>query len=125
MTLNTPNLNSSGGSWVMHFAELNENPLDKSAVTAPVATQEVDPGYPLELMRQNVQGTVTLSAVIHDDGHVGEIQVLSGVDDRLDQYACAALARWRFLPGEKNGKPVALQAVIMIPFRPMRTKSNF
>ncbi len=125
MTLNTPNLNSAGGSWVMHFAELNENPQDKSAVTAPVATQEVDPGYPLELMRQNVQGTVTLSAVIHDDGHVGEIQVLRGVDDRLDQYACAALARWRFRPGEKNGRPVALQAVVMIPFRPVRTKSNF
>jgi len=125
MTLNTPNLNSAGGSWVMHFAELNENPLDKSEVTAPVATQEVDPGYPLELMRQNVQGTVTLSAVIHADGHVGEIQVLSGVDDRLDQYACTALARWRFRPGEKSGKPVALQAVIVIPFRPMRTKSNF
>jgi TonB family protein len=125
MTLNTPNLNSAGGSWVMHFAELNENPLDKSEVTAPVATQEVDPGYPIELMRQNVRGIVTLAAVIHDDGRVDEIHVLSGIDDRLDQYACAALARWRFVPGEKGGKPIALQAVIMIPFRPMRTKSDF
>ena len=124
MTLNTPNLNSAGGSWVMHFAEFNEDPLDKSELTAPVATQEVDPGYPLELMRQNVQGTVTLSAVIRSDGTVGDVRVLSGVDDRLDQYACNALGRWKFRPAEKNGKPVALQAVVKIPFRPMR-RSGF
>ena len=120
MTLNTPNLNSAGGSWVMHFAEFKEDLQDKSELTAPVATQEVDPGYPLELMRQNVQGTVTLSAVIRSDGTVSDVRVLSGVDDRLDQYACNALGQWKFRPAEKNGKPVALQAVVKIPFRPMR-----
>ena len=124
MTLNTPNLNSAGGSWVMHFAEFKEDPQDKSQLTAPVATQEVDPGYPLELMRQNVQGTVTLSAVIRSDGSVGDVRVLSGVDDRLDQYASNALGRWKFRPAEKNGKPVALQAVVKIPFRPMK-RSGF
>lgn len=120
LTLNTPNLNSAGGSWVMRFAELKEDPQDKGELTAPIATEEVDPGYPLELMRQNVQGTVTLSAVIHSDGHVGEVRILSGVDDRLDQYACEALGRWKFQPAEKNGKPVPLQAVVKIPFRPMK-----
>jgi TonB family protein len=124
MTLNTPNLNSAGGSWIIHFAELHENPLDKSDLTAPVATHEVDPGYPLELMRQNVQGTVTVTAVIREDGSVDEVRVLSGVDDRLDQYACAALARWKFRPATRNGSPTALQAVVMIPFRPMR-RSGF
>jgi TonB family protein len=123
MTLNVPNLNSAGGSWVMHFAELKdvEKPGD---LVAPVATHEVDPGYPIELMRQNVQGTVMLSAVIRSDGSVGEVQILRGVDDRLDEYASAALSRWRFRPATRNGDPVALQAVVMIPFRPMR-RSGF
>jgi len=119
MTLNVPNLNSAGGSWVMHFAELKE--AEKPGeLTAPVATQEVDPGYPLELMRQNVQGTVMLSAVIRSDGSVGEVRILRGVDDRLDVYASAALSRWRFRPATRNGDPVAIQTVVMIPFRPMR-----
>ncbi len=67
-----PNLNSAGGSWVIRFAELNENHgnEDKGELTAPVATQKVDPAYPLELMRRNVQGTVTLYAVIRNDGSV-------------------------------------------------------
>jgi TonB family protein len=119
MILNVPNLNSAGGSWIMHFAELKEDEKQGELV-APVATQEVDPGYPLELMRQNVQGTVILSAVIHSNGAVGDVRILRGVDDRLDQYASAALARWRFRPATKNGDAVALQAVVMIPFRPMR-----
>jgi TonB family protein len=123
MILNVPNLNSAGGSWVMHFAELKDAEKQGDLV-APVATQEVDPGYPLELMRQNVQGTVILSAVIHSNGSVGDVRILRGVDDRLDQYASAALSRWRFRPATRNGDPVALQTVVMIPFRPMR-KSGF
>jgi TonB family protein len=119
MTLNVPNVNSAGGSWVMHYVELKdaEKPGD---LVAPVAIQEVDPGYPLELMKEKVQGTVVLSAVIRSDGSVGEVCILRGVDDRLDAYASAALSRWRFRPATRNGDPTALQTVVTIPFRPMR-----
>lgn len=124
MTLSVPNLNSAGGSWVMHFVEQKESEKQGELV-APVATRTADPGYPLELMRQNVRGTVVLSAVINADGSVGDVQVLNSIDDRLDEYASSALSRWRFLPALKNGNPVALQAVVMIPFRPRPEKSGF
>jgi TonB family protein len=123
MTLNVPNLNSATGSWVIHFAEMGGG--EKGELVAPLATQEVDPGYPLELMRHNVQGTVTLYAVIRSDGSVGQVRVLNSVDDRLDDYACAALSQWKFRPAMKNGNPVALEAVVMIPFRPLRGKGGF
>ena len=116
MTLNMPNLNSVGGSWVIRFAELNEDG-GKGDLVAPVATQKVDPAYPAELMRENVQGTVTLYAVIHSDGHVGEVRVLRGIDLRLDGFACEALAHWHFRPATRNGSAVALEAVVTIPFR--------
>lgn len=124
MTLNMPNLNSAGGSWVIRFAELNPNEA-KGDLTAPEATQKVDPAYPLELMRRNVQGTVTLYAVIRNDGSVNDVRVLRGVDDQLDQYARAALTRWHFRPATKNGAAVDLEAVVMIPFKPVRIKSSF
>jgi protein TonB len=89
-------------------------------LVAPVAIREVGPGYPLELMKENVQGTVMLSAVIRSDGSVSEVNILHGLDDRLDAYASAALSRWRFRPATRNGDPVALQTVVMIPFRPRR-----
>ncbi len=124
MTLNMPNLNSGGGSWVIRFAELKQNE-EKGDLTAPVATQKVDPAYPTELMKHNIQGTVTLYAVIRSDGSVGAVRVLRGVDDRLDEYARAALARWRFQPGTKNGAAVDLEAVVMIPFRPVPVRSGY
>jgi TonB family protein len=87
---------------------------------APVATEKSDPGYPLELIRANVHGMVTLYAVIHTDGKVGDIRVLNSPDERLDSYAAQALARWKFVPAVRAGKPVALEAVVVIPFRVRR-----
>jgi protein TonB len=116
MRLNMPNLNSASGSWVMKFAELDGGKHEGELLT-PVLVEKIDPGYPLELMRTNVHGMVTLYAVIHPDGKVGEIRVLSSPDERLDPYAAKALARWKFAPAERAGKAVALEAVVQIPFR--------
>ena len=44
----------------------------------------------MQLMRENVAGTVILYAVIHADGTVGDVRVLRGVDDRLDRFASEA-----------------------------------
>lgn len=120
MTLNMPNLNSSTGSWDIRFAELSAG-RKVGDLLAPVATETSDPGYPLELIRANVHGMVTLYAVIHSDGKVGDIRVLNSPDERLDSYAEKALARWRFVPAERAGKPVALEAVVKIPFRVRRS----
>jgi TonB family protein len=117
-TLNMPNLNSTTGSWVIKFAELGGDRKEKEGeLLEPVATEKSDPGYPLELIRANVHGMVTLYAVIRSDGKVGDIRVLNSEDERLDSFASKALARWKFVPAERAGKPVALEAVVMIPFR--------
>ena len=121
MILNMPNLNSAGGSWVIRFAEKAQNDV-ASDLTAPQATRKVDPGYPTELMREHVQGTVILYAVIHRDGTVGNVRILSSVDERLDQFALAAMSRWQFRPATRNGNAVDLDAVVTIPFR---AKSSF
>ena len=115
MTLNMPNLASAGGSWIIRFAELNETTV-KGEVTAPQAMVKVDPAYPAELMRDRVEGTVMLYAVIRKDGTVGEVKVLRGVEDQLDESARVALAKWKFHPGTKNGSAVDLETVVQIPF---------
>jgi TonB family protein len=115
MTLNMPNLTSAGGSWIMRFAELKETAV-KGEVVAPQAMVKVDPAYPAEAMRDRVEGTVMLYAVIHKDGTVGDVKVLRGVDDKLDESARVALAQWKFRPGTKNGSAVDLETVVQIPF---------
>ncbi|MGB6629852.1 MAG: energy transducer TonB [Terriglobales bacterium] len=122
MTLNMPNLNSSTGSWVIKFAELDEGHKEGS-LTPPESKEKLDPGYPLDLIRANVHGMVTLYAVIKPDGNVGSVRVLNSPDDRLDSYAAKALASCKFQPAVRAGKPVALEAVVIIPFRVRR--NNF
>jgi TonB family protein len=135
LTLNMPNLNSSAGSWVIRFAELNHDSGSRYSnhdagasaadLSQPMATRKVDPAYPIQLMRENVRGTVILYAVIHADGTVGDVRVLRGVDERLDRYASEALARWQFQPATKNGTPVDVEATFQIPFRPSQAGTNF
>lgn len=123
MALNMPNLTSaSGSSWIIRFAEMNPAPGSiGDGVSAPVALSKVDPAYPTALMHDRIEGVVILYAVIHSDGSVGEIRVLQGVDDTLDENARTALQKWHFRPGTKNGAPVDLEAVIRIPFRAPRS----
>jgi TonB family protein len=116
LVLNMPNLSSRAGSWVIHFAELKESD-NKTKPTPPVALNEVDPAYTADAMRDRVEGTVTLYAVIRPDGSVTDIKVLNSLDDRLDSSAMRALSHWHFRPGTKNGEPIALEAVVQIPFR--------
>jgi len=116
MSLNMPNLTSAGGSWIIRFAELNDDAGPPGDLSPPVATLKVDPAYPAEALRARVEGTVTLFAIIRKDGTVGEVKVLQGVDQRLDENAKVALLRWRFRPATKNGAAVDLEAVVKIPF---------
>ncbi len=72
------------------------------------------------MIRANVHGIVSLYAVINADGKVGDIRILNSPDERLDSYAAKALTSWKFLPAERAGKPVAVEAVVEIPFRVRR-----
>jgi TonB family protein len=132
LALNMPNLNSGGGSWIIRFAAMEgagQPPHADSAsandLSSPVATRKVDPAYPLELMKQNIGGTVILYAVIHADGTVGGVRILRSVDDRLDHYASDAIAKWHFQPATKNGTAVDVEATFWIPFHPVRAKTDF
>jgi TonB family protein len=141
LSLSMPNLNSAGGSWIVRFAALKPDagsgsPSARAAsgdssssssenLSAPSATRKFDPAYPQELMRQNVGGTVILYGIIHTDGTVGSVRVLRSVDDRIDQFASEAIAKWQFQPATKDGAPVDVEATFSIPFRPAKTNSNF
>ena len=115
LILNMPNLTSASGSWIIRFAELRESD-NKTPIAAPVATSKYDPAYPADALRDNVEGVVKLYAIIRADGTVSGIKLLNGVDPRIDVAAERALSRWQFRPGTKNGDPVDLEAVVLIPF---------
>ncbi|HEV7673995.1 MAG TPA: TonB family protein [Candidatus Angelobacter sp.] len=120
MRLSMPNLASSTGSWSIRFAELNAT-HGGADLSAPEAITKVDPAYPQDLMHDRVEGMVILYAVIRADGSVGEVKVLEGFDDRLNENARKALEQWHFRPGTKDGTPVDIEAVVRVPFKVPRS----
>lgn len=123
MSVQMPNITSYTGSWLIWFAErqqeLGSAPFGSphGQVSAPVPLRKVDPKYLPSAISDRVEGTVRLAAVIRKDGRVDSVKLLRHLDDRLDESATQAIDKWQFQPALRNGKPVDVDAVIEIPFR--------
>ncbi len=118
--VNMPNFTSAAGSWILNFAQLDEDDpryRQRGQLATPVLIEKVDPQYPQAAIRENVDGQVILYAIIRKDGSVDSIQLVHGIDPRLDRNAMVALARWKFRPASRDGVPVDVEAVVYIPFR--------
>ena len=85
-------------------------------VTAPVVLKEVKPEYTAKARDAGIQGTVTLECVVLSDGWVGDTRVTKGLDPDLDRQAVQTLRRWRFKPGERQGKPVPVRVQVEMNF---------
>ncbi|HKS82597.1 MAG TPA: TonB family protein [Candidatus Acidoferrales bacterium] len=121
MHIDMPNLTSVTGSWILNFAELNEEmsaeTQGKGRLAAPILERKVDPEYPPAAIKAHIEGQVILYAIIRKDGTVDSIQRVRGLDPQLDKNAMTALAQWKFQPATRGGVPVDIEAVVYIPFR--------
>jgi len=119
MNVDMPNLNSVTGSWIIHFAEMHVPgvPRNSAQLNAPGPLHKVDPKYPQDLIQEHVEGEVILYGVIRPDGSVDSIQLVRGLDKQLDANAIEAFKQWKFHPATKDGQPVALEAIVHIPFK--------
>jgi TonB family protein len=116
VAIQSPNLTSHSGSWLMWYADRAELPY-KAVIYAPQPVHEVDPKYIATAVEERVEGTVRLAFVIGQNGRVTGVELVKGVDDRLDQSAIDALRKWQFTPAVREGKPVDVDALVEIPFR--------
>lgn len=94
-------------------------------LAAPVAPPRVDasqlnspaPVYPHMSRRLREEGTVYLELMIEADGTVSDIRVkTSSGSRRLDASALAAVRKWRYIPAQRGGVPIAFRYVQPIEF---------
>lgn len=81
----------------------------------PRPTVQVPPDYPLGLAMMDKSGIVLLTFVVDINGLVTDIRVLHTTDPGFNEAAVAAVAKWRFIPGKKNGRPVNVR--MELPFQ--------
>jgi TonB family protein len=117
MAIQMPNITSYSGSWLMWYSERTSRPVSTATITAPVVHRKVDPKYIATAVSERIEGTVRLRAVIHADGSVGSVELVHGLDERLDRTAQEALAKWQFSPAERNGEAIDVDILVEIPFR--------
>jgi TonB family protein len=86
-------------------------------VSPPRVILKVEPEYSEEARKAKFQGTVILFVVVDEKGNPRELKVIRPLGLGLDQKAIEAVEKWKFRPGMKDGKPVAVQATIEVNFR--------
>ena len=86
-------------------------------VSAPTLVFKVEPEYSEEARKAKFQGTVVLSVVVDEKGQPRDLKVLRPLGLGLDEKAIEAVMKWKFRPGFKDGRPVAVAATIEVNFR--------
>ena len=127
MAIQMPNLTSYSGSWLMWYADRSRPEAARSTtpVAPPVAWRKVDPKYVASAVTDRIQGKVRLACVIGTDGHVSTIELVSGLDDRLNQSAEEALAKWEFTPATRHGEPVEVDVLVEDSFQARAAYTGF
>ncbi len=74
------------------------------------------PYYPFESRIAGIDGTVVLDVLVNRDGSVGQARATSYPDPFLRDAAIAAVLRWKFRPGLRNGLPADLHLRVPITF---------
>jgi protein TonB len=88
-----------------------------NGVSAPTLLFSPEPEYSEEARKAKFQGTVKLALVVDERGNPTQIKVITPLGLGLDQKAIEAVQKWKFKPGMKDGKPVAVQASVEVNFR--------
>jgi TonB family protein len=92
----------------------------QAQVSADVMEQllihRVEPMYPAEARRDDVQGIIALDIIVGRDGSVISMHPLNG-PDILARAAMDALRWWKFEPYRINGEPAVAETTVAVEFK--------
>jgi TonB family protein len=84
---------------------------------APRVLYREEPRYSEEAMRARINSSVRVSGTVSTAGIIEGIRVIRSAGFGLDEEALTACQHWRFAPGEKNGRPIAVPLALTLAFR--------
>jgi TonB family protein len=105
-------------AWVLPVMQPSLVAQQESGKTiAPRLIHKVEPEYSQEARDAGLEGAVVLGVEVGTDGLAHDIRVLRRLGMGLDEKAVATVRSWKFEPGTRDGKPVAVPATIEMNFR--------
>jgi len=76
----------------------------------------VEPAYPAEARKADLQGVIALDIIVGRDGSVVGMHALNG-PDVLARAAMDALRWWKFEPYRVNGEPAVVETTVAVEFK--------
>jgi hypothetical protein len=117
-----------GKNWILQYCaddSSDPRPVRQSSrveirldpgIVPPSAVEQFDFYRPaVSKSDANRQEMIILQGVIREDGSVGELKVLQGLNETVNQAALAAFGRWKFRPAQRSSKPIAVEVLVGIP----------
>jgi len=92
---------------VFEIADLDE---------APRAITQFPPKYPPALRRTGLEGKVLLIFIVDESGNVVNARAVKSDHPDFERSALDTVNRWRFKPGQKDGKAVKTRVRIPLSF---------
>ena len=85
-------------------------------VMEKLLVHRVEPTYPPEARKENLQGIIALDIVVGRDGSVVSMRPLNG-PEVLARAAMDALRWWKFEPYRVNGEPAVVETTVAVEFK--------
>ena len=100
------------------------------AVTPPAVLKKVGPTWPKNARKRRIEGRCLIALVVDAEGNPQDIHVLRSIGENLtgkdkaaaaelDRAALQAVAEYRFVPAQKDGKPVPVRVNVEVNFKLM------
>jgi protein TonB len=98
-------------------AEGTKQGVAAEVLASPLYGVNPPPSYPRLAIRLGKQGVVLLEVFVSASGRVEEVRVATGSGHGiLDEAALETVRGWRFAPGLRNGRPVAMRVRVPVRF---------
>jgi TonB family protein len=81
----------------------------------PVPVVTPQPAYPAELKAEGIEGSATVEFVVTETGEVSGVRVTAADHPLFGEAALAAVEKWKFRPGSRDG--IAVSQKVSIPIR--------
>jgi TonB family protein len=85
-------------------------------VMEKLLVHRVEPTYPAEARKADLQGVIALDIIVGRDGSVIGMHALNG-PDVLARAAMDALRWWKFEPYRVNGEPAVVETTVAVEFK--------
>lgn len=90
----------------------------------PKVTKQVPPVYPMDMRIGEMRAEVNVGFLVDIEGGVRQVGVLRSSNPRFDDAAIEAVRKWRFEPGQRNGRVVSAVQMVPILFKILDTKDG-